>query len=143
MTDSHASPNSHRDADDRYPFTPVPVERVRADGWSALKQRRFILALDAMGSVGPAARSVGMSRSSAYRLRERAGAESFAAVWDRAIEIGQARMWDAAMERALDGVTTVTVRRGGSVSIAGGMDFRLMNAALSEREGLARQRRQI
>lgn len=120
-------------------FTAVPVLRVRADGWSPLAQERFVLALDAMGSVGAAARSVGMSRNSAYRLRERPGAASFAEAWDRAIEIGKARAWNAAMERALDGITTITVRRGGSVSIAGGMDFRMANAAMrGDRLGLQR-----
>jgi hypothetical protein len=117
-------------------FTPVPLERQRTDGWTPIAQKRFVIALDAMGSVGAAARAVGMSRNSAYRLRERDGAESFAAAWDRALDTGKARMWDAQMERALDGITTITVRKGGSVSIAGGMDFRLINAALSERPGL-------
>ena len=37
-------------------FTPVAQQRRRADGWSADVQERFILALEAMGSVGPAAR---------------------------------------------------------------------------------------
>ena len=123
--------------DHPFHFTPVPATRRRSDGWSPIAQQRFILALDAMGSVGPAARSVGMNRSSAYRLRERPGAESFAKAWDKAIENGHRRMWDAQMERALDGITTVTIRKGGSVSIAGGMDFRLINAALSDRPGAA------
>jgi hypothetical protein len=35
-------------------FTPVPLERVRANGWSPLVQRRFIHALSVMGSVGRA-----------------------------------------------------------------------------------------
>lgn len=134
---------SDRALPDHCAFTPVPMARRRADGWTPLKQRRFIVALDAMGAVGPAARAVGMSRASAYRLRERPGAESFAAAWDRAIEAGQARMWDAAMERAIDGVTTIRVHKGGSVSLTGGPDMRLIHDALAKRGPLARQRRQI
>lgn len=114
-------------------FTPVPQQRRRADGWTAETQRRFILALQAMGSVGPAARAVGMNRASAYRLRERPGAESFAAAWDRAADAGRARMFGYAMERALDGVTTVRVLRGGAVDVGHGPDMALVRAALREK----------
>ena len=117
-----------------FDFTPIPMARQRASGWSAAQQVRFIQALAAMGSVGAAARAVGMGRASAYRLRERAGAESFARAWDYAIDEGRARMFDYAMERALNGVTTVRVLRGGSVSVCGGPDMKLVNAALREVE---------
>jgi hypothetical protein len=62
-------------------FTPVPV-RARRDGWTAERQHAFIAALARTGCVGRAALEVGMSRESAYRLRRRRGAESFAAAWD-------------------------------------------------------------
>lgn len=62
-------------------FTPVPL-RFRADGWTPMKQAAFLGALAETWSVAAAARAVGMSRESAYRLRERRGAESFAAAWD-------------------------------------------------------------
>src|SRR3546814_6975661 len=76
-----------------------------------------------MGSVGPAAKAVGMGRASAYRLRERPGAESFAAAWDRAISMGRMRQYDYAMDRALNGVTIVRVLRGGAVDVSGGPDM--------------------
>ncbi len=98
-------------------FTPVPLERARSSGWSPLAQRRFIYALSVMGSVGAAARAVGMGRVSAYRLREREGADSFAAAWDNAMEAGRSRQYDYALERALNGVTTIRVMRGGSISV--------------------------
>ncbi|MDT7530499.1 hypothetical protein OVY29_17705 [Sphingopyxis sp. SE2] len=69
-------------------FHPVPQQRRRADGWTPIMQQCFIRALEAMGSVGQAARAVGMGRRSAYRLRDRPGAESFAQAWDRAISMG-------------------------------------------------------
>jgi hypothetical protein len=125
MIDSVASPE-----DSLLAFTPVPLGRQRCDGWSAEQQQRFIRALAAMGSVGQAARAVGMGRASAYRLRERAGAESFAQAWDFAIGDGRARMFDYAMERAINGVTTVRVLRGGSVDVSGGPDMKMVNAAL-------------
>ena len=64
-------------------FDPVPL-RVRTDGWTPERQREFIRLLHVRRNVGKAAQAVGMSRRSAYRLRERPGAESFAAAWDSA-----------------------------------------------------------
>src|SRR4051812_28528512 len=63
------------------PFAPVPL-RSRQDGWTVERQRTFIAALARTGCVGRAALEAGMSRESAYRLRRRKGAESFAAAWD-------------------------------------------------------------
>ncbi|MGA9581542.1 MAG: hypothetical protein WBR13_06200 [Allosphingosinicella sp.] len=59
----------------------MPV-RARNDGWTAERQRAFITALARTGCIGRAAAAAGMSRESAYRLRRRKGAESFAAAWD-------------------------------------------------------------
>ena len=111
-------------------FTPVPLGRKRSNGWTPAQQERFILALHVMGSVGQAAKAVGMSRQSAYNLRERAGAESFAKSWDAALEMGRARQFDHAMERAINGVTTIRVLRGGSVTVNGGPDMRILQSAL-------------
>ena len=63
------------------PFLAVPL-RPRADGWTPERQARFIGLLAETGSVAEAARRVGMSRESAWRLRRRAGAASFAHAWD-------------------------------------------------------------
>jgi hypothetical protein len=62
-------------------FEPAPG-RARKDGWTAERQRTFIATLARTGCVGRAAAAAGMSRESAYRLRRRRGAESFAAAWD-------------------------------------------------------------
>lgn len=59
--------------------------RARTDGWSEARQCGFLAALYVTGSVAGAARSVGMTRTSAYRLRARKGGESFAAMWDRVL----------------------------------------------------------
>ena len=116
--------------EDLLAFAPVPLDRHRSNGWTAAQQERFILALHVMGSVGQAAKAVGMSRQSAYNLRERPGAESFAKSWDAAIDMGRARQFDLAMERAVGGVTTITVRRGGAVTVNGGPDMRILQSAL-------------
>lgn len=63
-------------------FSPVPL-RARADGWTPERQAAFLGALAETGSVGEAARRVGMARETAYRLRRKPGAGSFAAAWDK------------------------------------------------------------
>ena len=113
-------------------FTPVPHRRQRADGWTPLAQQRFIRALEAMGSVSAAAKAVGMSRRSAYKLRDRDDADSFARAWDQALDLGRGRMFDYAMERALNGVTTIRVLRGGSVDVRCSPDMNLVHAAMRE-----------
>jgi len=62
-------------------FTPVPL-RYRRDGWTAGRQTDFLGRLAETGKVAAAARRVGKSRESAYRLRGKPGAESFVAAWD-------------------------------------------------------------
>jgi hypothetical protein len=82
-TDSPASaPSRSTPPRGRVPkFTPVPL-RFRKDGWTPMRQADFLGALCEAWSVAAAARYVGMTRESAYRLREKPGAESFAAAWD-------------------------------------------------------------
>lgn len=111
-------------------FAPVPLDRRRNNGWTPAQQERFIIALEAMGSVGQAAKAVGMSRQSAYNLREREGAESFARSWDMALECGRRRQFDIAMERAINGVTTIRIQRGGAVMVGSGPDMRILHSAL-------------
>jgi hypothetical protein len=62
-------------------FIPVP-QRARADGWTPQRQAAFLVALMRSGSVTAAAREVGMSRESVYRLRRHPQGGSFAATWD-------------------------------------------------------------
>ena len=68
-------------------FYPVPT-RTRRDGWTIERQADFLGMLAETGSVIGACEAVGMSRKSAYQLRARPGAESFAAAWDAAIGSG-------------------------------------------------------
>lgn len=57
---------------------------IRADGWTAERQLRFLDALARTCSVSKAAAAAGMSRESAYRPRDRRDGALFAALWDRA-----------------------------------------------------------
>ena len=63
----------------------------------------FIDTLEKIGLVGEAAQAAGMSRKSAYKLREREGAESFAKAWDIAVMMGQDRVRECATDRAING----------------------------------------
>lgn len=92
-------------------FEPAPV-RAQHNSWSPERQRRFILALARGDTPGGAARALGLTRQSVYRLRQRPGAESFAAAWDRAQAF--ARRIEGARERAplgFSGIETLLVPR--------------------------------
>ena len=60
--------------------------KTRRDGWTADRQLRFLDALGRTRSVREAAKLAGMSRESAYRLRERRDGVLFALLWDRILE---------------------------------------------------------
>jgi len=66
-------------------FLPVLQQRSRSDGWTPERQAHFLGELAITRSVTKAARKVGMARETAYRLRAKPGAESFAAAWDKAL----------------------------------------------------------
>jgi hypothetical protein len=103
-------------------FTPVPLARTRHDGWTPERQRLFLIALAALGTVDAAAQAVGMSRISAYKLKKRPDAGSFAREWDRAVGFGRSMMFDYAMERAINGITKVRMRLGGAFEFEHGRD---------------------
>lgn len=124
------SPPPSPASDDRLAFTPVPLARVRHDGWTPARQRRFIEQLALIGLVSAAARACGMSGTSAYKLRERAGAESFAAAWDEALGAGRARADDTAIERAIHGEDRPVFYRGRQVGTRTVYNDRLLIAAL-------------
>ena len=67
-------------------FAPVAL-KSRHDGWTADRQHRFIAELGATRSIAAACRAVGMSRESAYRLKDHPGAAlGFALAWRRALQ---------------------------------------------------------
>ena len=112
-------------------FTLVAMQRVRHDGWTPERQVAFIKALSVTGSVVTAAGMVRMSRKSAYALCARPDSQSFADAWQIAIGNGRARMFDYMFDRALNGVTTITMRMGGAVELSHGPDRKLVAAQLT------------
>ena len=115
-------------------FTPVPRRRARRRGWSEGRQRAFIFALSRLGSVAAAARAVGMTRRSAYRLLDAEGADDFARAWDQAIDEGLERVRTDAFQRALGGVFVPVWRRGKIVRVEHRQSDALAIALLSGRE---------
>lgn len=65
-------------------FHAVPG-KSRRDGWTPPKQAEFIGELAETRSVSEAARRVGMTRETAYRLRRRKWSSSFCKAWDAAM----------------------------------------------------------
>ena len=65
----------------RIRFTPVLL-KSHHDGWTPARQLHFIEQLAVIKSVTRACKAVGMSSVTAYALRKKPGAESFAAAWD-------------------------------------------------------------
>ena len=121
-------------------FTPVPV-RPRHDGWTPLRQTMFILALAELRCVVAAARIVGMNWQTAYRLRARPDAGSFAAAWDRALAPPPVAHGTG---RAIDGVATPIRYRGRQVGERRRYDNRLAMYLLGvrrpDRYGAGRER---
>lgn len=83
----------------------VPVRRKpRTDGWTEEKLRRFIEVLADTGLVSEAAKTVGMTREGAYKLRRSAHGAAFARAWEAARLHAGSFLEDVAFERAVEGV---------------------------------------
>ncbi len=119
------------EAEDALPdFTPVPLARSRIDGWTPERQRGFIAALAHSGVVARAARAVGMGATSAYNLRARSGAESFALAWDIVQDQARERAWEVICDQVVNGVTRPRFYRGRFVGTVTRHETRLALAAL-------------
>ena len=68
------------------PETDIATRKPRRDGWTEARRAKLIECLSATPDVRRACIAVGLSRQSAYRLRDRD--PDFAAVWDEALRQG-------------------------------------------------------
>lgn len=107
-------------------FTPVPKKYYRHDGWTPQRQREFIAALAECGSVPEAARHVGMSFGTAYRLRNDPGAEEFAAAWDAALVKVTNRVHDVLVDHAVNGAAEPIMYGGEQVGEFRRYNYRMM-----------------
>lgn len=97
------------------PATAPGDVRIRADGWGLDRQTAFLRALSATHSVTEAAKSVGRSRQSAYRLRSRLKGQPFDLAWEVAFHHSFDVLAHAALERALNGVERPVFYKGEQV----------------------------
>ncbi len=79
-------------------------DTARHDGWTRERMIAFLEALVETASVSIAAKSVGMSRQSAYGLRARLIGQPFDLAWDAALEFGLQQLHNEALDRAMNGV---------------------------------------
>ena len=108
--------------------------RTRHDGWTPKKQHDFIAALAASGCVMEAARSVGMTTRSAYRLRARPDATYFRQAWDVALDFAIRLLGEAAFSRALQGVSRPVFYQGEQIGERRHYDERLTMFLLRYRD---------
>lgn len=88
--DSHSPPTAPRGR------PPGSAHRNADYRWTVPKVRAFLEDLSSHGNVAQAARSVGMSRTAAYRLRRRLAGGP----WGEAFEMGRSLGLERRMERA-------------------------------------------
>lgn len=128
------SPNPYASADDTDfflpDFAPVPMQRKRSRGWAPKNQQLFIAMLAETGSVSIAAQCVGLSARSAYKLREKPGAEAFALAWEDALEIGIGHARDTILERWRNGRVVPRWHRGTIIGYEQKFNERALIAAL-------------
>jgi hypothetical protein len=92
----------------------LPGRRVRADGWTVARQRKFLKRLRETGCVRDACRAAAISSTSAYRVRR--DSDSFRAAWEKAQARGMASVEQAAFDRAVNGWDEVVTRDGKEIS---------------------------
>jgi hypothetical protein len=110
----------------------IPVAR-RGPHWDPQKMADFLRMLAASHSVSEAARSVGMSRQSAYRLRSRLKGTPFDIAWETAFRQGFDNLAHAALERAMNGVEVPHYHKGELIGTSRRYDERLTVALLNMR----------
>ena len=115
---------------------PTPVSR-RHDGWTPERIRIFLEQLAACGVVEDAARAAGMSKQSAYALRNRAKGRAFHLAWNAALNLARHRLADDLYSRAVHGCVELIVRDGKVWGERHRFDNRFSMAVLARLDRLA------
>lgn len=104
----------------------------RHDGWTPARMIHFLEVLAATGCVADACKSVGMSVSAAYALRDRREGRAWAIAWQALLqERARHRLSDENLGRALNGCVEQIVKDGVVVAERRRHDNRLSMAVLS------------
>lgn len=118
---------------------PAPADPLRHDGWTPARQAAFLRELAATHNVGAAARAVGMSRQSAYKLRARLRGTPFDKGWEAAFVTRFDVLAEAALDRALNGVEVPHYYNGELIGTSRRYDERLTLALLAMRGSFVRK----
>lgn len=113
--------------------------KPRRGEWTREKMVRFLRELAATQCVSAAARAVGMSRTSAYRLRNRMQDTPFALGWEVALEMGLHQLAHVLMDRAINGVEVPHYYHGELVGTTRRFDNRLAQWLLANPWRVGRQ----
>ena len=122
------------------PLSLAPSFHNTPERWCKGRMADFLRALAGSHCVASAARSVGMSRQSAYRLRARLKGEPFDIAWEAAFQHGYDALHQVALERALHGVEVPVFHLGEQIGTRRHFDERLTVHLLSARNSLGAQR---
>ena len=104
---------------------PTPHRKRGHDKWDREKMVLFLRDLAATQSVSHAAKAVGMSRTSAYNLRNRLLGTPFALGWEVALEMGMHQLAQVLMDRAVNGTEVQHYYHGELVATTRRFDNRL------------------
>lgn len=107
-----------------------PKRAARHNEWTLARQAEFLRHLSATHSVATAARNVGMSRQSAYRLRSKLAGQAFDLAWEVAFHHSYNVLAHAALDRALNGVEVPIFFQGEQVGSYRRFDERLTLALM-------------
>ncbi|MGB7408345.1 MAG: hypothetical protein WA908_07550 [Pontixanthobacter sp.] len=118
----------------------LPDHDLHHNGWTPAKQAAFLRELSASHNVTAAARAVGMSRQSAYKLRMRLRGEPFDAAWKAAFATRFDVLAETALDRALNGVEVPHYYNGELIGTSRRYDERLTLALLAARGNFASDR---
>lgn len=134
MTDASALPSPARNAETGSALVPtsdaagIPATIATPPAeprWTGERMAEFIAELAATQCVATAARRVGMSRQSAYKLRARQAGEAFDLAWAIALEQAFRQLQSAALARALNGTEVPVYQRGELIGTRQNFDERL------------------
>jgi hypothetical protein len=108
-------------------LSPPPEPGAQSDDprWTTRKMAEFLRALAATHSVKDAAKAVGMSRQSAYKLRSRLKGLAFDAAWDEVFKHSYENLPYAALDRALNGIEVPHYYKGELIGTSRRYDERL------------------
>lgn len=133
----------HPDGDDLFCLDalidrgPAPTHAIRADGWTAERQRKFLEMLAEGHTITNTCRALGMSVTSAYALRRSARGAAFALGWQAALLRAREHLADALLERAVHGSVETITRPDGATITRQRHDNRLAMHMLTRLDRLA------